>query len=165
MGRGKVKLFFAILTVILLTAWVYKTNVNAKLTPEEKLKIISLVNSYYDDMMDKNYEGALKLMDITDSDYDKAITTLNNNKEYTVQRSLEGNSWIVPSNGRDDVYYDKERKCFHTLTGALIIYKNDNYAAIENVYVKKVGKNFRIINITTDDRFGYIRGSSVKGLP
>ena len=66
---------------------------------------------------------------------------------------------------KENVYYDKERKCFHTLTGALIIYKNDNYAAIENVYVKKVGKNFRIINITTDDRFGYIRGSSVKGLP
>lgn len=164
MDRRKVKLFLAALAVIYLITWTYKTYTTPKLTNEENLEIISLVNSYYSYMMDKEYESALKLVDMEKADYDKAILTLNNNKVFAVQRRLEGNKWIIPINSREEVFYDKQIKSFFAQTGALIIDRNYNYAATENVYVKKVGKRFMITKITTDDRFGYIRGSFVKRL-
>lgn len=164
MGRGKVKLIIPIVLAIVLAAWIYKAYANPELTTEEESKIVSLVNSYYNNMMDRDYESALKLIDMSNSDYDKTISTLNNNKDYTVKRRLEGDSWMIPSNGKNYVYYDKESKRFYTEIGALIINKSNSYGATENVYVRKVGKDFKITRITTDDRFGYIRGSFVKSL-
>jgi hypothetical protein len=164
MGRRKAKTFLAALAIICLITWAYKTYTIPKLTNEENSEIISLVNSYYNYMVDKDYESALKLVDMEKADYDKAVLTLNNNKVFAVQRSLEANKWIIPVNGKSEMYYDKENKSFYTQTGTLIIDKNYNYAATENVYVKKVGKRFMITKIITDDEFGKIRGPFVKRL-
>ena len=159
MAIGKeIKLIVGVILIILISAVVYKANASPRLTAEEKSKIITSVNAYYNYMMIKEYESALKLVDITTSDYEKTILTLNN-EDYSVKKSLEGESWIIPSNGRDDVYYDKESKSFYTQTGALIIYKTDSFEATENVYVQKLGDDFKITKITTDDRFSYIRGT------
>jgi hypothetical protein len=162
MAMGKRLMIIVVVVLLIATsAWVYKVNDNSKLTAEEKSKILILVNNYYNHMMNKEYGNALKLADITTSEYDKTILALKGD-DYSVKRSLEGTSWIMPCNGRDDVYYDKESKSFYTQTGALIIFKTDSFAATENVYVKKLGDDFKITKITTDDRFGYIRGSFVK---
>jgi hypothetical protein len=164
MGIRKAKPFLAALAIIYLITWAYKTYTTPKLTNEDNSEIISLVNSYYNYMVDKDYESALKLLDMEKADYDKAVLTLNNNKVFAVQRSLEANKWIIPVNGNNEVYYDKENKSFYTQTGTLIIDKNYNYAATENVYVKKVGKRFMITKIITDDKFGKIRGPFVQRL-
>jgi hypothetical protein len=161
----KVNIIIGVVLVIAIAAWTYKINANPKLTSEEKLKVVTLVNSYYNNMMNKEYESALKLIDKTTSDFNKIITALNN-ADYSLKRSLAGESWIIPINGRDEVFYDKENKSFFTQTGALIIYKTESfsksYAATENVYVHKVGNDFRITKITTDDDFGYLRGPFIK---
>lgn len=162
MGK-KVRLIIGVVLLIAASAWVYKVNVNPKLTDEEKSKIVTLVNAYYNHMMNKEYESALKLTYLITSEYDKTIFALKSN-DYSVKRGLEGNSWIVPCDGRDDVYYDKESKCFFTETAALFIYKTDSRATNELVYVKKSGDDFKITKIITDERLGYIRGSYVKRL-
>jgi hypothetical protein len=159
----KVRIIVGGVLLIAVFAWVYKANVNPKLSDEEKLKISIVVNKYYNHMLNREYESALKLTDINTSEYDKNILALKSN-DYYVKRSPQGISWIIPSNGRDEVYYDKESKSFYTQTGALIGYKTDSFAATENVYVKKLGDDFKITKIITDDRFGYIRGSFVKRL-
>jgi hypothetical protein len=162
MGK-KVKFTIGLVLTISIATWVYKTNASPKLTAEDKSKIVTLVNFYYNNMMNKEYESALKLIDITTLDSDKTILALNNNG-YSLKRSLEGESWIIPINGRDEVFYDKEDKSFFTQTGALITYETDSFAVTENVYVSKVGRDFKITRITTDDRHGYIRGPFVKRL-
>jgi hypothetical protein len=160
MGK-KVKIIVGVVLIIATSAWVYKVNASPKLTAEEKSKILRLINAYYNDMMNKEYGSALKLTDITTSEYDKTILELKSN-DYSIKRSLEGTSWIIPHNDRDDVFYDKESIRFFIQTGVLITYKTESFEATENVYVRKVGNDFKIAKITTDDRFGYIRGSFVK---
>ena len=162
MGKGKLILLVAFVMVLSLATWVYKINVNSKLTSEEKSKIILLVNSYYNNMMDKDYKGALDLVDITKSDYEKDLEILNSRKGYVVQQRLDGNHWIVPNNGSYDyTFYDKQSNCFIVETGANIIYKDNIYQSTEAVSIKRVGKNFKIVRIITDDKFGYIRGSYI----
>jgi len=162
MRKRKLLLLIALLILFSFAAWIYKINVNSKLTSEEKSKVIALVNSYYDNMMNKDYKGALALVDLTRSEYDKALETLNSSKGYVVQQSLEGNHWIIPCNGRYDyVAYDKQSNCFSVEAGANIIYKDSTYQSTEDVFIKRIGKNFKIVKICTDDRFGYIRGSYI----
>jgi len=160
MRKERLIIWTALVMLFFLGVWAYKVNISSKLTPEEKAKIITLVNSYYNNMMNKDYKGALDLVDITESEYDKALSTLNNNKEYVVRQNFEGNHWIISSKETDDpVYYDKTSNCFIVEIGAKIIYNGSPYEATEEVYIKRIGKNFKVVKIITDDRFSSIRGA------
>jgi len=61
-----------ILIIILLAVLFGKGNSSKsiKITPETKKEIITLVNNYYNNMMNKDYESALKLIDLEKSNYD-----------------------------------------------------------------------------------------------
>jgi len=162
-GKGRLVLFGILVAIFCLLAWMYNLNVSCKLNAEEKTEVISLVNSYYDRMKGKDYKEALELVDLTKSDYDKSMETISNKKGYEIEQRLEGNYWVIPMNGKHDyIAYNKENRCFIVEIGANIINNSDTYEATENVYVKRIGKYFKIVKITTDDRFGYMRGSFVK---
>ncbi|KYH35544.1 hypothetical protein CLTEP_04830 [Clostridium tepidiprofundi DSM 19306] len=151
-----------LLIVCSLLLCMYKSNMNIKLDNKEKTEIISLVNSYYNRLMNRDYRGTLELIDLSKTDYNKAYQSLSNNNGYKIQQRLEANHWIIPVNSKYDyICYDKKNKSFVILIGANIINNGKRYAVTERVYVKKIGWHFKIIKITTDDRFGYIRGSFV----
>lgn len=159
MRKGKLILLITLLISFFLAVWIYKINVDSKLTSEENSKVITLVNSYYNNMMNKDYKAALDLVDITGSEYDKAFQTLSNSKGYVVKQRLEGNHWVIPCNGRYDyVFYNKQSNCFGVETGANITYNDSTYQSTEDVFIKRKGKNFIIVKISTDDRFSYTRG-------
>lgn len=162
MGKRKLVLLVALLVFFSIVACIYKIKTNSKLTLDEKSKINSLVISYYNNMMNKNYKGTLDLIDITQSEYDKDLEILNSTEGYVFQQRLEGNNWIIPCNGSYDcIIYDQQSNCFTVNTGANIIYKNLDYYTTENVFVKRTGNNFKIIKVITNDRFAYIRGSFI----
>jgi hypothetical protein len=162
MRKGNLMLLCILLISFFLVGIIYKTNLNSKLNTEEKKEIISIVNSYYDRIMSKDYKSALDLVNLSEDNYDKQLEIITGYKEYKIVQRLDGNRWVVPMNGKYDyMYYDKRSKCFIILTGVRVINNSDTYEATENVYVKRFGKQFKIVKITTDDRFGYIRGSFV----
>lgn len=160
--KGKLILLGTLLIVFSLVTWKYTINKSSQLNSEEKMNIILLVNTYYNRMMNEDYKGALELVNITKSDYDKDIEKLSNSNGYKIQQRLEGNHWIIPVNGKyNHILYDEKSRCFVVEIGANIIYNSRLWEATENVYMKKIGNNFKIIKITTDDRFASMRGSFV----
>lgn len=141
---------------------IYKTKLNSKLNTEEKTEVISIINSYYDRIRNQDFKSALDLVNLPQDNFDKDLQRITSFQDYKIEQRLEGNHWVVPMNGNYDyMYFDKKSKCFVVLTGVRVINNNDTYEATESVYVKRVGKQFKIAKITTDDRFGYIRGSFV----
>lgn len=159
----KNSLIIVFLLVLTLVGWNYNNYLNRKITPEKRANIIKTVNSYYDNLKNKNYKSALELMDYRKLDMNSDLERLKNASGYVIETSLEGNHWVIPMNGQYDyIFYDDETKDFVVQTGAAVIYNNKMWQATENVYVRKVGNEFKIVRIDTDDKYCNIRGSVMR---
>lgn len=161
--RNKVLLCILLISVCLV-GLIYKTNLNSKLNTKEKKEIISIINSYYDSIRSKDFKSALDLVDLSQDNYNKDLERISGFKDYKIEHRIDENHWVIPKNEYYDyIYYDKESKCFAALAGVRVTANGTAYEALESVHVKRVRKQFKIVKITTDDRFGYIRGSFVLG--
>lgn len=152
MKKRRLILITVILIFFILTTMIYKYNQsnNLKLTSQENKEIISLVESYFDNLMNKDYKEALEMVDLSKEDYSNDIEILNNRKGYTIQQANDG-YWTTSCNGGDDcIIYDKEAKAFAVDTVVKIIYQGKIYPENEIVYVKRIGKKgFKISSIHT----------------
>jgi hypothetical protein len=156
-----------IILVLLVSAFFIINQINnskisaSKLTQCEKDKIVNTINSYYNNMANKNYKTAFKLMDYSNLDINKDLEILSNAKEYKIEPILEDGSWIVPTNGTYYISFDDNNKDFVVKTAVGIVYGNEKDRANDVVYIKKIGQSYKIVKIVTSDKYGGYRGSSV----
>lgn len=149
MGKRKSIFVIVIIIISIMIIWFYKNNnIYGKITDRENEAVISLVNSYYDDIMSKDFKGALLKIDLSKEDYNRDLEIWNNRKDYTIQQVNDG-YWTISVNGRHDyVSYDQENKCFEVNTVIRIMYKSIVTEENQVVYIKRFKKeNFKIINI------------------
>jgi len=156
LAKRKSILITVILIIFFLALWIYKYNQYknyGKLTPQENAEIISIVNSYFDCLKNKDYKGALEKIDLSKEDYNNDLEKWNNRdaKGYDIQQVNDGH-WTTGANGKHDyVLYYEDEKIFAVDTVDYFTYNGRTNGENQIVYVKRFGKEgFKICNILTD---------------
>jgi hypothetical protein len=166
--RKKVKISRAVilltLFLVVILGFKIKSNADLKLNSEEKEKVISLVSTYYNNMMNKDYKAALALVDLEKSDYEADLAALTSSN-YNIKTELSGGNWIVPVNGKYDyVSINEQDKYFSVETIINLTTNNNNYSLNEMVYVKRLNNDFKIIKVDTTDRYSSIKASYINDI-
>jgi hypothetical protein len=160
----KLIIILCISSLLVVLGYKIKLNSSSEITIEDKGKVISLVNSYYNRMMNKDYQGALQLVDLDKPNYDKDLDTLSNSN-YNLKPCLDGDYWVVPVNGsHDNVSYHEQIKCLGVEVAISVTYDNQTYLLNEIVYVKKLGNSFKIVKIDTTDKYILINISYINNI-
>jgi hypothetical protein len=160
----KIIIILCALFLLVVLGFNIKSNSSPELTIEDKGKVISLVNSYYNRMMDKDYQGALQLVNLDKPNYDKDLETLYNSN-YNLKPCLYGNYWVVPVTGsHDDVSYQEQFKCLSVEVAISVTYDNQTYLLNEIVYVKGHDNSFKIVKIDTTDKYSLLNISYINNV-
>lgn len=163
MGKKLIIIICATLLLVVLGLKI-KSNSSSELTVEDRAKIISLVNSYYNRMRNKDYEGALKLVELDKPNYYKDLATLTNSN-YNLKPCLDGGYWVVPVNGSHEYISNYEQiKCFGVEVAMSVTYDDKTYDLNELVYVKKVDNSFKIVKIGTTNRYSSLNISYINNV-
>lgn len=151
------KLTFSIIIVILLIPiiFIYNENYRPKLTAQENEEIVTLVESYYNNIREKDYKGALEKVDLSKEDYNKNLLILNSRIGYTLQQAFDDtHHYMTAVNGSYDyVAYDKQSKSFVVKTAVKITYKGNTSIENQLVFIKKTKGKFKIKNITAPEKY------------
>lgn len=153
---NKNKLAFSTIIILLLTiVFIYNENKRPKLTVHENEEIVTLVESYYNNMMEKDYKGALGKVDLSKEDYNENLLILNSRIGYTIQQGFDDtHHWMTAVNGSYDyVAYDVQSKSFVVKTAVKITYKGKTTVENQLVFIKSTKGKFKIKKITAPEKY------------